>query len=358
MRQSHTSTIAAPLAKVWQALTDVTVIEHWTTGPVQMEPHVGGEFNLYEGDIHGTTTEISAPHHIRQDWYGPNDPDHKYDMTFMLVADGPASTALTITYDTPHGKTDTFMSVWERYYVSPLTQLLAKQATDRIKLKLISKQNLTGNVWSFRFEPTKPLYWTAGQYVWVELMHESPDVEGTRRWFTISSAPYEEVIQITTRITGSTFKQALSVLPLSGELELLEKPDGDFIWHDQAAPLVFVAGGIGITAFHSMCKQRIHDGLPLRVVLLYANRDEHIAFKDEFDDWAREHPEFDLRYLTGAQLSAESLVAEQPTLLQSLVYLSGPEQMVKAVGDQLLAAGLPQAQLRLDALPNYTRENY
>lgn len=358
MRQSHTFTIPAPLAKVWQALTDVTVIEHWTTGPVQMEPRPNGAFSLYDGDIHGVTAEISAPHQLRQDWYGPDAPDRKSDVLFTLDADGPEATAITIAYDVPNDEADGLLRTWEHYYISPLTQLLAKQVKDHIKLTLVDKQNLTANVWSFRFKPTRPLSWTAGQYIWVELLHDNPDAEGARRWFTISSAPYEEIVQITTRITDSTFKQALRALPLGGGLELLEKPDGDFIWHDTLLPKVFVAGGIGITAFHSMCKERVHDGLPLNTTLLYANRDENIAFKNEFDDWAQHHSEFELRYLTGVQLSADSLVEQQPTILHSLVYLSGPEAMVKSIGDQLLERGLPQAQLRLDALLNYTPQNY
>ena len=355
MRQSHSFTIAAPLAKVWQALTDVTVIEHWTTGPVQMEPRPNGAFSFYDGDIHGVTTEISAPNHLRQNWQGPDDSSHTYDVTFTLEADGSASTTLTIAYDASNSELE---AVWNQYYIGPLTQLLTRQVSDRIKLTLVDKQHMVSNVWSFRFKPTRPLTWTAGQYIWVELLHDNPDAEGARRWFTISSAPYEEVVQITTRVTDSTFKQALNALPLGAELELLEKPDGDFIWHDTALPLVFVAGGIGITAFHSMFKQRVHENLLLKATLLYANRDENIAFKDEFDAWAQQHPEFELRYLVGARLSAEGLLAEKSDLLKSLVYISGPEEMVKAVGDQLLEAGLPQAQLRLDALPNYTPQNY
>lgn len=354
MRQSHTFTIAAPLAKVWQALTDVTVIEHWTTGPVQMEPHPGGAFSFYDGDINGTTTEISAPHHLRQNWHGPNEPERTYDVTFALDADGEA-TIITITYD---ARGDDIAAVWEQYYIGPLTQLLTRQAKDRIRLALIEKQHVTSNVWSFRFKPTRPLSWTAGQYIWVELLHDQPDAEGARRWFTISSAPYEDIVQITTRITDSTFKKALNALSAGDELELLEKPDGDFIWHDSALPVVFVAGGIGITAFHSMLKQRDHEGLPLKVTLLYANRDDDIPFKDEFDGWAQTHPEFTLRYLTGVSLSAKGLVAERPDITKSLVYISGPEEMVKAVGDDLIGSGLPQAQLRLDALPNYTPQNY
>ena len=66
-------------------------------------------------------------------------------------------------------------------------------------LKLIEKEHLVDNVWAFRFKPSEPLVWTAGQYVRVELPHENPDGEGVKRWFTNSAAPYEGILQITTR---------------------------------------------------------------------------------------------------------------------------------------------------------------
>jgi ferredoxin-NADP reductase len=76
-------------------------------------------------------------------------------------------------------------------------------------LILKEKENLVDNIWAFRFEPSAPLDWSAGQYIRVDLPHDKPDAEGTKRWFTISSAPYEQIVQITTRITQSAFKQAL-----------------------------------------------------------------------------------------------------------------------------------------------------
>ncbi len=97
-------------------------------------------------------------------------------------------------------------------------------------MKLKEKENLIDNAWAFRFKPSQPLAWTAGQFIRVELPHDDPDDEGIKRWFTISSAPYEGIVQITTRVTDSTFKQALAALPVGGGLHLIEEPDGDFIW--------------------------------------------------------------------------------------------------------------------------------
>lgn len=358
MQLKETFTIHAPVAKVWQALTDATVIDHWNTGPAQMDPRVGGQFSIYDGDVHGTTTEMVTGRLLRQDWYGDDHPDRRYDVTFTFEPVDEQTTQVTVTHMAGEDDIESMRSGWREYYFQPIKQLLEKQASRPATLKLIGKEHVVSNVWSFRFEPSVPLSWTAGQYIWIELPHDNADAKGARRWFTISSAPYEAVVQITTRISDSTFKQALAALPEGGEINLLEKPDGDFIWHDSELPIVFIAGGIGITAFHSILKQRVHDGAPLGVTLLYANRDDNIAFKSEIDNWAAARPEFSVRYLTGAELTADSLLALQPDLLQSLLYMSGPEAMIKALGDQLMQRGLPQSQLRLDALTNYTQQNY
>jgi ferredoxin-NADP reductase len=225
-------------------------------------------------------------------------------------------------------------------------------------LTLLRKEHLTDNIWAFQFSSPKPLNYVPGQYVQVELPHDNPDSEGTKRWFTNSAAPFQGILQITTRVTNTTFKQALGNLPIGGELQLIAQPDGDFVWQDGDRPLVFVAGGIGVTPFYSMLKQRVHDQLPLKATLIYGGRSEDLPFRAELDEWAAAKPDFRVEYAIGAPLTAATLSALDPNLNASLVYLSGPEPMVEALGDDLKAHGLPAEQLKQDFFPNYTETNY
>ncbi|HSW92349.1 MAG TPA: FAD-dependent oxidoreductase [Patescibacteria group bacterium] len=226
-------------------------------------------------------------------------------------------------------------------------------------LTLFEKEHLVDNVWAFRFKSSEPLTWVAGQYVRVELPHESPDEEGARRWFTNSAAPYEGILQITTRVTDSTFKQALFQLELgSTNVQLIEAPEGDFILQNSELPIVFVAGGIGVTPFRSIIKQRIHDAQPVNVSLVYGSRTPEVPFKNELTEWMAADPTLKVHYVSGNPLTAESIDREIPTLNTSLVYLSGPEPMVEALGDDLKSHGLPEAQLKQDFFPNYDENNY
>jgi ferredoxin-NADP reductase len=225
------------------------------------------------------------------------------------------------------------------------------------KLELLEKKHVADNVWSFVFDAHPGVHWTAGEFIRVELPHDHPDTEGTKRWFTVSAAPFEKHPQISTRVTGTTFKQALANLPVGGELELLEAPSGDFVWEERGLPMVFVAAGIGITPFRSILAERHHRGEKLPVTLIYGNRTEAIPFKEEFDEYAREHPEFTVQYVTGQMLTATKLMELVPELKESLVYVSGPEPMVEAIGDELREQGMPDQNLKQDFFPNYDEKS-
>jgi ferredoxin-NADP reductase len=225
-------------------------------------------------------------------------------------------------------------------------------------LSLISKKNEPGNVVTFRFKADKPLVWQAGQYMQYTLSHESPDDEGVNRWFTIASAPYEGEVQITTRITESTFKQTLNNLEIGSNIEADGQPDGDFTWVDHEKPLLWVAGGIGVTPYHSILKERAHNNQKLPVKLLYANRNDEIVFKQEFEKLAQDHPELEIYYEIGKPLDLDLIKSVFGDLTDSVVYLSGPEPMVDTLGDQLKENGVGVSNLKQDWFPGYTSANF
>jgi ferredoxin-NADP reductase len=94
-----------------------------------------------------------------------------------------------------------------------------------------------------------------------------------------------------TRIRDSAFKRSLVELPVGAEVDV-EQPKGKFVLPEDASrPLVFVAGGIGITAFRSMLRYIQDERLPHRVTLIYSNRDrESTAFLDELEQIEQTNP--------------------------------------------------------------------
>jgi ferredoxin-NADP reductase len=136
-----------------------------------------------------------------------------------------------------------------------------------------------------------------GQYFFVTL----PDVghqddKGLRRHITVVTSPNEAgVLGLATRMRDSAFKLTLDDLPVGTDVEV-DEPKGDFALPDGTSrPLVFIAGGIGITVFRSMLHYIREEQLPYRVMLIYSNRDrESTAFLDELRELEQALPDFQL----------------------------------------------------------------
>jgi len=136
-----------------------------------------------------------------------------------------------------------------------------------------------------------------GQYFFVTL----PDVgyqddKGLRRHITVVTSPNEKgVLGFATRMRDSAFKRSLGELPVGAEVDV-ESPKGNFVLPENTSrPLVFVAGGIGITVFRSMLRYIREERLPYRVTLIYSNRDrESTAFLDELREFEQALPDFRL----------------------------------------------------------------
>jgi ferredoxin-NADP reductase len=206
---------------------------------------------------------------------------------------------------------------------------------------------------------------TPGQYFWVELPNRGHDDErGLRRHITIVTSPNERgVMGLATRIRDTAFKRTLAELEVGDEV-VVEEPKGDFqLPADTSKDYVFVAGGIGITVFHSMLHYIAEEGLPYRITLVYSNRDvESTPFLDDLreledkidglrmvltmtDDpsWEGDSRRIDAEFLR-----------EQLGDLGAFTYLiAGPPDMVNSVADSLEGAGVPEEQVLRSRFAGY-----
>jgi ferredoxin-NADP reductase len=216
---------------------------------------------------------------------------------------------------------------------------------------------------TFWFRPETPMRFVAGQFTQIDLPVPEPDVRGTKHWFTISSSPTEELIGLTTKFTpgqGSAFKSALEQLKPGATLSLAE-PMGDFVLpRDHTIPLLFVAGGIGVTPYRSMIKWLSDTpGEKRDITLLYSARSgAELAFTDLFTG-------YDLNYLpmvtepdaawpgaTG-KLTPEGVHKHVKPDERTLVYMAGPEPMVEMFFAELQRLGVPGHRLVMDYFPGY-----
>jgi ferredoxin-NADP reductase len=226
-----------------------------------------------------------------------------------------------------------------------------------MKLQYKETKPVTSSVNTFVFSPEEPVSWQAGQFMYYTLPHPDADDRGEKRWFTISSAPYQGDIWITTRITpdtGSSFKKALLSLQ-PGQTVEAEGPDGDFIVNDPAKRYIFVAGGIGITPFRSIINQLDHEGKDINIELLYANRDEaDVPFREELEALSHKHENFNITYFFGDNLIDEAALREFGSRVdEPYYYVSGPEPMVEAFKATLDGMGVDEQHAQFDYFPGY-----
>ncbi|HET8689849.1 MAG TPA: FAD-dependent oxidoreductase [Candidatus Saccharimonadales bacterium] len=209
-----------------------------------------------------------------------------------------------------------------------------------MKLQFLGKSHETADVWTYSFRAPEGATWLAGQSVRLELP-VGYDIEEKR--FTISSAPFEKRIDITTRLSGSKFKNSLNALT-EGQAIDGQSIEGDFTWIQDDRAKLFVASGIGITPFRSILRQLEQDEGSLKAALVYAGREDELPFEYWLRQLAANYPDFRLQLIHGRRLTAMD-IEPRP---DSLIYLSGPSDMVNRLGDQLIAAGVPRQNLKRD----------
>jgi ferredoxin-NADP reductase len=210
-------------------------------------------------------------------------------------------------------------------------------------LQFTHKTQEVDTVWSFYFEPLEPVVWLAGQSIRLELPRPSWGVDERR--FTISSAPFEKHIRITTRSSKSNFKLTLFGLQTGDKIQG-HAIDGNFIWLKDE-PQIWIAGGIGITPLRAMCLQAAHQHQALDVMLFYCTKEKPAVFYDELKGLAATHPKLKLyqqtkRFILPVKSSLPAVWKQRP------IYLSGPEGFIKSLAQDLIKHGVPQSNIKSD----------
>src|SRR3954469_743386 len=139
------------------------------------------------------------------------------------------------------------------------------------------------DIYTFLFEKEKDLTWKAGQHGLFNIIHKK--IKNPIRPFTVASAPTENVVRLTMRISDnpSDFKKAMLELKQGMKIKL-SGPVGGFYLKDNS-PTLLIAGGIGITPFRAILKQLEAEGngVEQQIHLLYMDSRNSFIYKDELD---------------------------------------------------------------------------
>lgn len=218
-------------------------------------------------------------------------------------------------------------------------------------LHLVEYRKESEDVYTFVFKMEEGVAWKAGQYGLFTITHKS--VKNGTRPFSVSSAPAEGVIGLTTRIGNqpSAFKQALLELT-PGMTILMRGPVGPFYLVDDS-PTLLVAGGIGITPFRSILKQldaARRDGGKLQ--LLYLDGNQEYIFKDELDDIA-ERISTGVTYVNSREQLQGEILKFSELNGSGKYYIAGPKSMVESVTAYLQSNQVSKANIKKDVFIGY-----
>jgi ferredoxin-NADP reductase len=234
-----------------------------------------------------------------------------------------------------------------------------------MKVSFDHSNSESSNITTFFFEASESVSYTAGQFIELTIPHENPDERGIKRWFTLSSSPTQDLLSITTQFTesdGSSFKSTLKNLTPGIEVSM-SSPLGDFVLPKlMQTPLIFVAGGVGITPFHSIFTWMgdMHETRKIKFIYSVATEDE-IIFQETFEKAnihatiVVDNPSAAWGGVRGSVTADMILGLEQPTK-DTLIYISGPEQMVDTLFESLKQAGISHQQIVTDEFSGYKKK--
>ncbi|KRB73954.1 hypothetical protein ASE01_18300 [Nocardioides sp. Root190] len=207
------------------------------------------------------------------------------------------------------------------------------------------------------FSPRRQLRFAPGQYVELDLgaTGAGSDRRGLRRILSISSPPGGDLtVAVRVPEESSAFKTVLQGLA-PGDRVRATLVGGDFVWARRPAPLLLVAGGIGVTPYLSQLRAERHASYD-DVVLVYGTNADPVPYAAELAATsarvvlvAPRRPAgvpAHWEHVVGEVLDPAALVEAVPDRHGRRVYLSGPPAMVSA-----LRFALPRA--RVDQFSGY-----
>jgi ferredoxin-NADP reductase len=173
------------------------------------------------------------------------------------------------------------------------------------KLAFTGRVHEYGDVYTYSFLPEEPISYLPGQYAHVRLSGMPEGVRAVRE-FSFVSTPSEEQIRFGVDAkSGSEYQKRLMELQ-PGDTVGLFKIKGHMSWPpEDTKGVVLIAGGIGVTPFRSMLKDKKEKRLPFPVTLIHVDRGNFL-YGEELARWADE-------YITANRDSFKSAVIDAAT---------------------------------------------
>jgi len=221
------------------------------------------------------------------------------------------------------------------------------------QLSFKEKYHEIGNIYTFIFEMDESIQWEAGQHGIFTIKHKK--IKKPTRAFSIASTPSEGHIKISMKIPAepSAFKKALLSLQ-PGMKVSMRGPIGS-MYTEERKPLLFIAGGIGITPYRALVKNLLttSGAIPDEVQLLYIDSKEHFIYTDELEKAGKVSP-IKTNYLAKRENlyeKIENFIGKHSN--EAEYFVAGPKVMTKAVEKALKDKGINKKNIKKDPFIGY-----
>ena len=177
-----------------------------------------------------------------------------------------------------------------------------------------------------------------------------------RHMFSLSSAPSEKIVSITTHYIGeraSDYKKSLWALR-PGDTVRLRGPVGPMYIRDPKQRTIFIASGIGITPFRSILVEAAANKKDLHATLIYENRHSSAIFRDEIEKISSQLAHFDVAFLTEpAKITEDVIRSPESDIGATMFYLAGSPSTIMRYKKLLRNLGVTRSQIKNDPFYGY-----
>ncbi|MGI9246567.1 MAG: NADH:ubiquinone reductase (Na(+)-transporting) subunit F [Steroidobacteraceae bacterium] len=158
--------------------------------------------------------------------------------------------------------------------------------------EVLRVEALTPTIRGIWLKLDRPMEFQAGQYVNIEV----PDLAGQVRAFSLASVPADsQTVELNVRIVpGGRVTTWLHESLQPGQRLKISGPYGRFFVKRSAnVPMLFMAGGSGLSSPKSMIEELLAEGCTLPMTLVYGQRSrDELYYHDRFTALAARHPNF------------------------------------------------------------------
>jgi len=210
-------------------------------------------------------------------------------------------------------------------------------------------------------ENSKPFSYVPGQYV---MLAFDDDLDSKRAFSIVEYYPKTMEILVLIKKQG-TFTQRMfdskpgQELTISGPYGSFTLPkEQDDSQKNKSKPLVFIAGGIGITPIYSMISEALnnHDDAYNNIHLFYTAKSlEQMPLHEQLNEL--ENGKFRIKYhftmqnsqggmCKNKRLGCNDIVEEVPDFDKATYYICGPSAMIEGFRKELLEKGIPEERIR------------